>query len=85
MIDSRFERVMKKLALRTDGIRTKIAEDLKGAKPFDTEPITPQKQLEWFGENFTQENEAMFREQVGDEPVDDYIQKMDKLIQRGIG
>jgi len=45
MKDSRFDRVLRKLEIRAMRVSGKISGDLKGVKPFDKEPMSPEDEL----------------------------------------
>lgn len=58
-----------------------IAAEFKGANPFDKEPISNKERLLQYSE-FTPEKEMLWRQEFGDEAVDNYILQNEELLRR---
>ncbi len=77
---NKFDLVMQEIVRRGGLMSDFVGEGVKDKRPFDTEKITPKMQLDWFTQNFSPENEVKMRQDFGDEPIDAYIQNINKLM-----
>ena len=78
MKESFAEKVLKGVRAREEMVSDKIAIDLKGLKPFDQVPMTPQEKIRQFDEA-TPEEFAGLRQTVGDEAMMDWAQEINQL------
>ena len=80
--DSIYDLTVEILLERQRGMREELKKRFKRTKPFRMEPVSREETL-YQANEMTPEIEQMLRETMGDEPVDIYRNKINKLA-RGI-
>ena len=58
-----------------------LKEQFKGTNPYRKEPVSPKEQIYQYSQ-ITPEMEMSLRQSLGDDVVDDYKFKMEKLLRR---
>ncbi len=72
------DRIIDKLLKQKNLVQGKLAQQYKSQKPCTMEPSTPAEQLYTYNQ-ITPEIMMAMRQQMGDEVVDKYVEKMNKI------
>lgn len=76
---NKFELAMEEIIKRADKLSGLMTMSFEKKKPFDQPEISPKEQYYYYRTQFTPEMDQMSRQEYGDEMIDEYKLKMDKI------
>lgn len=81
MKQNRLDRITDGVLERVGRIRGEVQSQYKNTNPYRMEKVSPEEQIKNYL-SMTPEMETQFRQQMGDEAMGEYTNKMNELIMR---